>query len=65
MTAMTAMTITMTREALLARRREILNDLGLTLPKYRRLIAEGSLGPREWPVHDEMAEIGFLLGEDS
>ena len=61
---MTTMTITMTREALLARRKEILHHLGLTLSKYRRLIAEDSLGPREWQVRDEMAEIGFLLGED-
>jgi hypothetical protein len=58
------MTITVTREALHARRAEILEYLGLPLPQYRRLIAEGRLGSREWEVRDEMAEIGFLLGED-
>ena len=57
-------TITVTRESLLARRAEILGYLGLTLPTYRRLIADGRLGSREWEVRDEMSEIEFLLGED-
>jgi len=61
---MTVRVITKTREDLLARRREILDGLGLNLTQYRRLLAEGDLGPAEWQVRDEMAEIQFLLSAD-
>lgn len=56
--------ITKTRENLLARRREILDGLGLNLTQYRRLLTEGDIGPAEWQVRDEIAEIQFLLGAE-
>lgn len=61
---MSIQTISTTREELLARRREILATLGLTLPAYRNLVAHDRLGPQEWGVRDEMSEIAFLLGEE-
>lgn len=55
--------IEVTREALLARRDEILARLGLTLDEYMRRARESELSGEEWDVRDDLDSIAFLLDE--
>jgi hypothetical protein len=55
--------IEVTREALLERRRAILDDLGLTLEEYLARARASALSGREWDVRDDLDYIAFLLDE--
>lgn len=51
------------REALEARRAEILNQLGMTLEQLAELADSQTLMPEELEAQEELQEIAFLLGE--
>lgn len=53
-----------TREALLERRSEILESLGLDEGALAELSAGSTLSGEEWEAKEELEAIAFLLGED-
>lgn len=55
--------IEVTREALIARRDEILSRLGLTLDEYLRRAEGSELSGDEWDARDDLDAIAFLLDE--
>ena len=60
---MTPKTIEMTREALVSRRGELLNALGVTLEELRERARAGALSGDEWDAVSELEEIRFLLDD--
>lgn len=50
------------REELLARRREILNELGMTEDELQAKVDSGGLVGREWSTWSEIEDIDYLLG---
>lgn len=57
--------ITETREGLRARRQAIYAHLGVSPDEFRRLAETSTLTGEEWDARDELAEISFLLGDDT
>lgn len=51
-----------TREELVARRSEILRDLGLTAGEFEAKLQTGGLVGREWSAWSEIEDIDYLLG---
>lgn len=56
--------IDVTREALLARRTEILRRIELDQAGFEKARATRSLSSEEWEAKEELEEIEFLLGAD-
>jgi hypothetical protein len=56
--------VTEPRDALLARRREILEALGLSMEDFRTLSQTRTLTGEEREAREELDEIAFLLGDD-
>lgn len=56
--------IDVTREALLARRNEILRRIELDEAEFERARVTRSLSSEEWEAKEELEEISFLLGAD-
>lgn len=56
--------ITLTREQLLQRREQILNELGLTYEEWLKKVMTQGFQGKEWDYEGEMDSIDFLL-EDS
>ncbi|MEI4271879.1 hypothetical protein TEK04_09110 [Klenkia sp. LSe6-5] len=55
--------ITVSRDELERRRRELLAGLGCTLDEFETLAATRTLTGHEFDVREELDEIAFLLGE--
>jgi hypothetical protein len=57
--------ITLTEEALVARRDEILRELNLSsYEAFRELARERRLTDLGWALRDELDSIAYLMGED-
>jgi hypothetical protein len=56
--------VTEPRDALLARRREMLEALGLSMEDFRTLSQTRTLTGEEREAREELDEIAFLLGDD-
>lgn len=50
-----------TREELVARRSEIIQELGLTEPEFDAKVETGGLVGREWSAWSEIEDIDYLL----
>ena len=55
--------ISATRDELEARRRTLLEEVGVSLEDFARLAATRTLTGREFDIKEELDEIAFLLGE--
>jgi hypothetical protein len=53
-----------TEEDLVARRAEILKELGLTREEFEGKVESGGLAGREWSAWSEIEDIDFLLERD-
>ena len=60
-TAMTPKLVTVTRGELLARRSDVLEQLGMSLEEFNRLREMGTLAGNEWFAAEDLDEIEFLL----
>jgi|GEM_PF-4861418 len=61
-----ASVITVTRRDLQRRKRQIFRELGVTPDSFEKKIhSPGPLTNREWSAMEELAEIRFLLGDDT
>lgn len=52
------------RDELLQRRRELLDEVGLSVDELRHRAESGSLVGDEWFAWDRLRDIDFLLGDD-
>ena len=55
--------ISATRDELEARRRTLLDEVGVSPEEFEHLAATRTLTGREFDVKEELDEIAFLLGE--
>ena len=55
---------TVTPEALIAQRQQILDRLGISLDEYLERAEKSELSGEEWEVREDLDGIAFLLGED-
>jgi hypothetical protein len=55
--------IEVTRESLVARRKSILERLGLNESEFWEIKSTRTLSSEEWDAKEELDEIEFLLGE--
>jgi len=58
---MTPKLVTVTRGELLARRSDVLEQLGMSLEEFNRLREMGTLAGNEWFAAEDLDEIEFLL----
>ena len=56
--------IDVTAEALVERRRVILDGLGMDLAEFAELSASRTLSGEEWEAKEELDGIAFLLGDE-
>jgi len=56
--------VEVTRADLLARRAEIVRQLGMSLEEFEACVSRGKLLGEEWYLAREIEEIQFLLGDD-
>jgi hypothetical protein len=61
---MSPLVVNESREALLARRRAVLQTLGMTVEEFRDLAGSSrTLTAEEYEAREELDEVAFLLGE--
>lgn len=53
-----------TEDDLLARRAEILQEIGITSEELEAKVEQGGLAGREWSAWSEIEDIDYLLGRD-